>query len=917
MKIPAHLIGLYNRTLRRYRKLSTRLKREQDTGTFHYLTLVRKLRKLRRKIADLQVRLKVAVAAGVLVVGISLSSNAQTTNNGPFVRQPRSQNPLREPFKFYDVTYPAIADIDGDGDLDLLVADQSGYGYQGAPDPMRYLLNVGTKGNPAYEEQHGIANPFEAIDVNNYHRGVVFADIDKDGDQDLFIALSYDESRKILYYRNDNGTFVEQTTAWNPATKAGNPLRDVDANGHIKLAFGDINGDGHLDAIVTGYYTNPISGALEYISFYKGDATGTLTKTTEFTLGSLPGDPWMLNPALADIDEDGDLDLVFGGYYSGLAYYKQVTPGNFVRQTGAYNPGPKTGNPFNDIYFPNTQPIFADFDGDGDADLLLGTGDGDHYFSEARNIIHWYENKGNGLYEEKKGLSNPLDGVDVTQDGSPFLVDLDGDSDLDVLLGNKYGENISQLNILIHYESKDGEFVRREREDSPFGGIEIEGSITPYLVDIDDDGDLDFITTSFYGSVRLFTNNDGIYTEVLTGSPFANVYLGYFPSVEFADMDGDGDFDMIGSSYSGILYFENTGSAKTPMFEPRTGAANPFEFVLRGYQFEGFIALVDIDHDGDIDLMASEDDNENSQQSIIFFYENTGTPFAPKFTFNADQPFLSMLDPAINTYQHQPSFGDVDGDGDLDLFIGNSQGYFMYLKNENPAVVTELSTSDISYAVGIDDLLIVDATLTLSDEDNDLVVKATVTIGNFENGDELHFTDHADITGVYDETHGVLTLTGKAPLNAYQTVLRTVAFRRRDTTADDTRQKAVIAKTIEFRVYDTDLTNPEVATRNVNMADASELVQVFNAVAPASTGDNKFMRIVNLPTNNTVAIYNRWGDKVFETSNYDSQIPEKRFEGMNNNGKELATGTYFYRIEINEEGYSGPRLVTGYVFLKR
>jgi hypothetical protein len=91
-------------------------------------------------------------------------------------------------------------------------------------------------------------------------------------------------------------------------------------------------------------------------------------------------------------------------------------------------------------------------------------------------------------------------------------------------------------------------------------------------------------------------------------------------------------------------------------------------------------------------------------------------------------------------------------------------------------------------------------------------------------------------------------------------------------------------------------------------------IVVYNAVAPHSTGDNKFMRILNLPeVGNTVSIYNRWGDKVYEVSNYDSHIPGKRFEGTAFGGAELPSGTYFYKIEFGD----GRKALTGYLALKQ
>ena len=90
-------------------------------------------------------------------------------------------------------------------------------------------------------------------------------------------------------------------------------------------------------------------------------------------------------------------------------------------------------------------------------------------------------------------------------------------------------------------------------------------------------------------------------------------------------------------------------------------------------------------------------------------------------------------------------------------------------------------------------------------------------------------------------------------------------------------------------------------------------IVVFNAVAPHSTGNNKYMRILNLPAENKVMVFNRWGDLVFNTRNYNDETPGKRFEGVGLDGKSLPTGTYFYKIEF--EG--GISVMTGYLALKQ
>ncbi len=1021
MKVSPHLVGLYNRSVRRYRKLSAQLRRQTNPAGYTYQTILARLRKLRRKIATLQVQLKIATATGVVALSLSISPAEAQMNTGPMVPQTRYQNPLRESFLFEGAAYPTLVDLDKDGDFDLVVGDESNWSIDNQYRTLRYFVNVGTATNPLFEEKFGADNPFADLYVQQDRRAPVFADIDNDGDQDLFVSSSYysyyNNFTQIQYFRNDNGVFAEQTGSWNPTLKTGNPFDGFDRD-NIKLAFSDIDKDGDLDALITGSVYDNQNGNYRYVSYYKNDGKGVFTEANDavqFT--PLPSyeninHPDILNPTFADIDKDGDDDLVLGGYYLGLRYYKQVSPGKFEEQTG-------TGNPFQDIYEPDTQPALADLDNDGDVDLLLGDGDGDQYYYYFAHILHYFENKGNSVFEEKRDLDNPLSGVNGRQQASALLVDLDDDGDLDALIGHKYDMIYDGYNTPFEYVFEDGKFHRRF-EGSRFETISIQGAITPQLADIDGDGDLDFISGSWYGGLLFYRNDNGEYTEITTSSPFQGINMGYRTSPVLADVDGDEDFDLVVSAGAGgpVYYFENTGGKTSPIFKERTGSDNPFSIVGSAFNYQGHLTLSDVDHDGDLDLITSENvDYKYSTSTFVLFYENTGTRTAPVFEYSNSQPYIPEEDPLgfTSVYGLNPHFADVDQDGDLDLFAGDYVGRIRYMKNENPAVVTSVATQAITYLIGVDGDVVIDPTLTLADEDNDFIVQATVTIGNYEEGDELHVASTGNITGSFNSDNGVLTLRGKGTLLEYQTLLQTVYYHRHAESGGRTRpaKKSTTAKAIAFRIFDSDFTTPQVASRTLNVTvnnppvitsatkttqlgfnvnvdlaalisdpddnldltsirivqqpasgatatidgdlqlrisydgltftgkdqltievcdDLGECAQnivtidvqndgeivVFNAVAPNSSGDNRFMRIHNLPEGNKVSIFNRWGDKVFEIENYDGRMPGRRFEGANDSGKMLPTGTYFYKIEIgNNPGYTGPRVVTGYISLKQ
>lgn len=107
----------------------------------------------------------------------------------------------------------------------------------------------------------------------------------------------------------------------------------------------------------------------------------------------------------------------------------------------------------------------------------------------------------------------------------------------------------------------------------------------------------------------------------------------------------------------------------------------------------------------------------------------------------------------------------------------------------------------------------------------------------------------------------------------------------------------------------------ECATQQFSITVIGE-IEIFNAISPNSDDKNEIFRIEYIDLipetqTNTVTIYNRWGDVVFEISNYNNA--DRAFKGVSDNGKDLPSGTYFYKIEFQ----SGLEAKTGFLSLKR
>jgi gliding motility-associated-like protein len=93
-------------------------------------------------------------------------------------------------------------------------------------------------------------------------------------------------------------------------------------------------------------------------------------------------------------------------------------------------------------------------------------------------------------------------------------------------------------------------------------------------------------------------------------------------------------------------------------------------------------------------------------------------------------------------------------------------------------------------------------------------------------------------------------------------------------------------------------------------------IMIYNAVSPNGDGKNdvfliEYVDLMPDTQKNTVTIFNRWGDVVFETSDYNNT--DRVFKGLNKSGNELPSGAYYYRIKFQ----TGRKTVNGYLSLKR
>uniref|UniRef100_A0A8J7CZ89 VCBS repeat-containing protein n=1 Tax=Desmonostoc muscorum LEGE 12446 TaxID=1828758 RepID=A0A8J7CZ89_DESMC len=223
---------------------------------------------------------------------------------------------------------------------------------------------------------------------------------------------------------------------------------------------------------------------------------------------------------------------------------------------------------------------------------------------------------------------------------------------------------------------------------NPFGLTNVGFSAKPTFADIDADGDLDAFVGEGNGNTLFYRNSGTATAPTFTleaTNPFGLTDVGFLAVPTFADIDGDGDLDaFVGQNLGNTLFYRNSGTATAPTFTLE--ATNPF-----GLTDVGFIAaptFADIDGDGDLDAFVSNGDGNT------LFYRNNGTTAAPTFTLEATNPF-GLTDVGNSA---KPTFADIDGDGDLDAFVGNQNGNTLFFKNQPVSTPTVSITAQTATA---------------------------------------------------------------------------------------------------------------------------------------------------------------------------------------------------------------------------
>jgi len=389
---------------------------------------------------------------------------------------------------------------------------------------------------------------------------------------------------------------------------------------------------------------------------------------------------------------------------------------------------------------------WIDWDMDNDDDLFILDEDG---------YIRYMENVSED--SEFKFIIRTTNMFDIYVGGWFYMADFDGDNDLDIVTQNQ-----SDLQQASYYTNNDGlmEYI---------GTLSIlsDPVMTPTFADIDNDGDFDFFTGNYVGTVN-FYENTGLIDNMPNYTYITNFWqeisiIG--PSIRhgasaltFIDLDGDLDLDLSWGDYfqQSMYVIWNTGNSETPLMNiDNVTQQFPLNdpIITSGQNMPSF---TDIDQDGDVDLFASVLSGAYGNQwvSNFIYYENIGSNSSPFYEFRTDD-FLNGIDVLLNA---APELYDIDQDGDDDLFIGTMvdpsvnpwTGRIHFYRNtggmNNP--IFELETTEFLGADLGTDLSIVFGDLNGDSMPDAVVGNANGFIKIFINSGNEIFTPLGDIPGI-------------------------------------------------------------------------------------------------------------------------------------------------------------------------
>jgi trimeric autotransporter adhesin len=557
-----------------------------------------------------------------------------------------------------------VADVNGDGKPDLIVANLN-------DSTLSVLLNNTVPGaaTPSFATQQTFATGSMPISVTA-------ADVNGDGKPDLIVANSYGNTVSVLL-----------NTAAPGAATPSFATQQTFATGQYpySVTAADVNGDGKSDLIVANAQVDTVSVLLNTTT--PGAATPSFATQKTFATGS---DPHSVK--VADVNGDGKPDLIVandGGYPTGNTVWALLnttapgaaTPSFAAQQSFATGSGPSS-------------VTVADVNGDGKPDLIE---------------TNWFDKTVSVLLNTTAPPSAILNfaGQQIFTTGShPYYVttvDLNGDGKPDLIAANCCFNNAVSVQL---NTTPPGAATPSFAAQQSFGAGANFISVT--AADVNGDGIPDLIVTdaASTGSVLVLLNTTARGASTLSFAAQESFATGAFPySVTTADVNGDGKPDLVvandGDNTVSVLLNTTTAGATTPTFATQqTFATGTSPYA---------VTVADVNGDGKPDLIVA---NFASNTASVLL--NSTAPGAAVLSFAAQQTFAAGANPTF------VKAVDINGDGKLDLIVSNygsggtGNTISVLLNTTSPGAVTMSFAAQQTFGVGSGPI-----SVTASDLDGD------------------------------------------------------------------------------------------------------------------------------------------------------------------------------------------------------
>ncbi len=563
---------------------------------------------------------------------------------------------------------------------------------------------------------------------------MLLVDYDSDGKKDIFTYTP----AGIKVYRNTSTDKI----AWQLIT---DPLYSTGYSGRINLytastdipAIVDVDNDGDLDIVAFDSSGN-------FFLFHKNFSQENYKDNTHLEFKRI-GDCWgdvfkenfddarfgqdcgsnspvggNGNPSSQKVEHSGNAVLVLDLDGDGL---KDVLYGHIAdnRVAALSNNGSLSKTIFTkaDYFFPNQKPIdfsvfpaiyYEDLDFDGIKDIIAAPNGYDNALQtvDYQNSAWFFKNSGQNnkpilTYQQSNFLQNTM--VELGENTSPVLVDIDGDGDLDLLVGNagNTSNNSYRASISLFENKGNGTFELKTADFLDLSKAQQLFEIKPFVTDMNGDGtdDFGFTANSSNGMTIQYIPNRAPrnqafslkLSEIVSLPKINNLSNGDSPL--FFDLDNDGKKDLlIGKGSGRIEFYKNNGSN-----------ANP-NYVLTKEELGGLtadylsgnvsLAVADLNGDGKVELITgSRDGTFKVYKSLIEQNQNL---------FKEDSS--GVLNELTGKHEHLKlggvlsiAVGDLDGDVIPDFMVGTNAGGLRFLKGTTKFTVTgnEESKSAVIY----------------------------------------------------------------------------------------------------------------------------------------------------------------------------------------------------------------------------